>query len=86
MNINISIGGRVNPELGYCHSFFNFGERPIADILTERMNIDVSIENDSRTMLYGEYIKGAVKGAQKRAVHQRRMGTGHEHADRRKNV
>lgn len=64
MNINISIGGRVNPELGYCHSFFNFGERPIADILTERMNIDVSIENDSRTMLYGEYIKGAVKGAQ----------------------
>lgn len=64
MNINISIGGRVNPELGYCHSFFNFGERPIADILTERMNIDVSIENDSRTMLYGEYTKGAVKGAQ----------------------
>lgn len=63
IHINMALCGRVNPELGYSHSFFNFGERPLAEILTERIHIEVSIENDSRAMLYGEYIKGALKGS-----------------------
>lgn len=62
LNIHFSLCGRVNPELGYSHSFFNFGERPLGDILTERLGFDTGIDNDSRTMLYGEYIKGIVKG------------------------
>ena len=52
IHINVALCGRVNPELGYSHSFFNFGERPLAEILTERIHIEVSIENDSRAMLY----------------------------------
>lgn len=63
-NINISLGGRVNPDSGYCHTFFNFGERSIASIFTEFIGINASVENDSRSMLFGEYIKGAVQGAQ----------------------
>lgn len=63
LHINVTLCGRVNPELGYIHSFFNFGERPLAEILTERLKIETSIDNDSRTMLYGENIKGVVKGA-----------------------
>lgn len=63
LHINVTLCGRVNPELGYSHSFFNFGERPLAEILTERLKIETSIDNDSRTMLYGENIKGVVKGA-----------------------
>lgn len=63
LHINVTLCGRVNPELGYSHSFFNFGERPLAEILTERLKIEASIDNDSRTMLYGENIKGVVKGA-----------------------
>lgn len=63
LHINVTLCGRVNPELGYCHSFFNFGERPLAEILTERLKIDTSIDNDSRAMLYGECIKGVVRGA-----------------------
>lgn len=63
LNINVSLCGRVNPELGYSHSFFNFGEHTVGEILTERLGIDVMLDNDSRTMLYGEYIKGVVKGA-----------------------
>ena len=62
LHINVTLCGRVNPELGYIHSFFNFGERPLAEILTERLKIETSIDNDSRTMLYGENIKGVVKG------------------------
>ena len=63
LHINVTLCGRVNPELGYRHSFFNFGERPLAEILTERLKIDTSIDNDSRAMLYGECIKGVVRGA-----------------------
>ena len=62
LNIGINISGRVNPESGYSYSCFNFEERPLAEILSERMNYPVSIDNDSRAMTYGEMVKGVVKG------------------------
>ena len=62
LNIGINITGRVNPESGYSYSWFNFEERPLAEVLTERMNYPVSIDNDSRAMTYGEMTQGVVKG------------------------
>ncbi|ERI89154.1 ROK family protein [Bacteroides pyogenes F0041] len=62
LNININISGRVNPESGYSFSLFNFEERPLAEILTERIGHSVSIDNDTRAMTYGEFLKGCVKG------------------------
>ena len=41
---------------------FNFEERPLADILHEKIGIPVSIDNDTRAMAYGEMLKGVVKG------------------------
>lgn len=62
LNININLSGRVNPETGYCYSIFNFDEAPLTKILSDKLDMSVSIENDSRAMAYGEYIKGCVKG------------------------
>lgn len=62
LNININISGRVNPESGYSFSHFNFEERPLAEVLTEKIGFKVSIDNDTRAMTYGEYMKGNVKG------------------------
>ena len=62
LNIGINISGRVNPDSGYSYSWFNFEERPLADVLSERMNYPVSIDNDSRSMTYGEMTQGVVKG------------------------
>lgn len=62
LNINVNISGRVNPESGYSFSQFNFEERPLAEILTERIGYKISIDNDTRAMTYGEYIQGSVKG------------------------
>ncbi|GAE20984.1 ROK family transcriptional regulator [Bacteroides pyogenes] len=62
LNININISGRVNPESGYSFSLFNFEERPLAEILTEKIGHSVSIDNDTRAMTYGEFLKGCVKG------------------------
>lgn len=62
LNININISGRVNPESGYSYSSFNFEERPLTEVLTEKIGYNVCIDNDTRAMTYGEYIQGAVKG------------------------
>lgn len=62
LNINMNISGRVNPESGYSFSQFNFEERPLAEILTEKIQHQVNIDNDTRAMTYGEYLKGYVKG------------------------
>ena len=62
LNLNINISGRVNPESGYSFSQFNFSERPLAEVLTEKIGYQVCIDNDTRAMAYGEYLQGCVKG------------------------
>ena len=61
MNICINISGRVNPESGYSFSMFNFSERPLADVLNEKIGYPVCIDNDTRAMTYGEHMQGCVK-------------------------
>ena len=43
LNININVSGRVNPESGYSFSQFNFEERPLAEVLTEKDIIFVNV-------------------------------------------
>lgn len=62
LNININVSGRVNPESGYSFSQFNFEERPLSEVMNEKLGFKVTIDNDSRAMTYGEYLKGVVKG------------------------
>lgn len=62
-NINVNISGRVNPETGYSYTIFNFSERPLSDYMSERIGRPVTIDNDTRSMAYGELMQGAAKGA-----------------------
>ena len=62
LNINVNVSGRVNPESGYSFSQFNFEERPLADVLSEKLGYKVTVDNDTRAMTYGEYMQGCVKG------------------------
>lgn len=63
LNINVNLSGRVNPDLGYSYSIFNFDERPLTDVISEKVGgYRVSIDNDTRAMIYGEYMQGVVKG------------------------
>lgn len=62
MNICINISGRVNPESGYSFSMFNFSENPLTEVLREKIGFPVCIDNDTRAMTYGEYMKGCVTG------------------------
>lgn len=60
--VGVNISGRVNPVSGYCYSIFYFDEKPLSQILEERIHIKTYIENDTRAMMYGEYMQGVVKG------------------------
>lgn len=56
LNVCMGITGRVNPEIGCSYTHLTFTEKPLAEVLTERLGINVCIDNDSRAMAYGEYI------------------------------
>ena len=58
----MSIGGRVNPEIGCAYNYFTCTEMPLAEALTERLDLPFCIDNDTRCMTYGEYLKGVCKG------------------------
>ena len=58
LNICINIPGRVNHIKGYSYSIFNFSNRPLADIFSEKIGLMVCIDNDTRSMTYGEYVAG----------------------------
>ena len=62
LNVGVNIPGRVNSEMGHSFSRFNFEERPLVDLMAERIGCRVYIDNDTRAMTYGEMSKGVVKG------------------------
>ena len=61
LKIGINISGRVNSDSGFSYSLFNFEERALADVINEKIGYDVYIDNDTRAMTYGEFIKGDIK-------------------------
>lgn len=57
LGAGISLSGRVNPEKGYSLSYFVGEDIPLTDLFQRELNIPVIVENDSRAMTYGEYMK-----------------------------
>lgn len=62
LNICFNISGRVNPHSGYSYSKFFSSEQPLTEILSEKLDHRVCIDNDTRSMAYGEFMRGCVKG------------------------
>lgn len=62
LGIGINLSGRVNNATGYSYSFFYFSEEPLSKIIESKIGIRVFLENDSRSMTYGEFSSGVVKG------------------------
>lgn len=61
INIQINISGRVNPVHGISHTMFSFLDDPISEVLEYKLGHPVTIENDTRSMFYGELYKGCIK-------------------------
>ena len=61
-NACLSIGGRVNPNTGCAYNYFTCVGKPLADAFSERLELNVCIDNDTRCMTYGESLRGVCKG------------------------
>lgn len=59
--VGINLSGRVNYETGHSYSYFHFDDRPLSDIVGEKIGYPVFLENDTRAMAYGEFCLGAVE-------------------------
>ncbi len=68
LSVCVVFTGRINSEQGYNNTFFHFDDRPLTQLIEERIHIKTFIENDSRAMLYGEYCSGNV-GVKKNVVY-----------------
>ncbi len=55
LGLGVSIVGRVNPETGRSYAYFTSSEESLRDIIQERVNIRVLLENDTRARCYAEY-------------------------------
>lgn len=61
-NACMSIGGRVNPEIGCAYNYFSCLGKPLAETMSEKLGLPFCIDNDTRCMTYGESLKGVCKG------------------------
>lgn len=62
LQICVNVAERVNPFEGKAYNMFTFLDKPLADKLTELIQLPVCIENDTRSMAFAEFIKGRCKG------------------------
>ena len=69
LNTCVNITGRVNPSTGFSFSRFNFSETPITDIVSEKLQLPVCIENDTRAMTYGECLRGSLVSGEKNILY-----------------
>jgi len=58
MGVGLSIAGRINVKKGEILTFYHFENAPVKAILEEAIQLPVYIDNDSRTIAYGEYYFG----------------------------
>ena len=61
LGVGISIPGIVRGREGTSETYLNFGDRPVRDILHERLKRPVHIEHDAKAMALGEWWFGAAR-------------------------
>src|SRR5690606_19214163 len=55
LGIGMNLSGRINFATGYSYSFFHFNEEPLSKVLEASLGFKVFLENDSRSIAYGEF-------------------------------
>jgi len=61
LSVGVNMSGRVNAHTGQSYSLYFFSETPLTEILQDKLGLHVTIDNDSRSMAYGEYMSGVVE-------------------------
>ncbi len=64
VGVCINLSGRINSMEGFSYNYFFSENRPLIDIISEKINLTVHLENDTRAMAFGEYNEGVVHNEQ----------------------
>jgi len=62
IGICINLSGRINSKEGFSYNYFFTENRPLVEIISEKIELPVYLENDTRAMTLGEYAQGVVEG------------------------
>ncbi len=62
LGICMNVAERVDPFEGKAYNKYTFLDKPLATALSEAVGYPVYVDNDSRSMAYGEYLKGCCNG------------------------
>lgn len=62
LGIGINLSGRINYTTGHSYNFFHFNDEPLTKVLESKIGIRIFLENDSKSMAYGEFSAGVVTG------------------------
>lgn len=57
-HVTISVPGRVDINSGESFNYFRKGEKTAREVIRDIIGTEVTIDNDSRLMCFGEYIEG----------------------------
>lgn len=60
----INLSGRINSMEGFSYNYFYNENRPLTEIIGERIGLPVHLENDTRARAFGEYTQGVVDNEQ----------------------
>lgn len=64
LGMGLILRGRVDSSAGYSYNQFNFENRPLSEVMRDKVGLYTIIENDTRAMAYAEYTHGDTGGAQ----------------------
>ncbi|MEG1648638.1 MAG: ROK family protein [Rikenellaceae bacterium] len=62
VTVGISLSGRINSREGRSNTNYNYEERPLAEIVSEKIGYNVILENDTKAITYGEYVTTCTDG------------------------
>ncbi len=86
LEVCVNVAERVRPLEGSAYNMFNFLEEPLAEKLTELLELPVCIENDTRSMTYAEFIKGQLQRPERRHLRERMLGHRNRNHHRRQTL
>lgn len=64
VGVCVNLSGRINSKEGFSYNYFFKENRPLVEIISEKISLPVYLENDTRAMTFGEYAQGVVEGEQ----------------------
>lgn len=62
LGVGVSFPGLVDSRKGVNHTYLHFGAKPIRDLIQERLNLPVFVENDAKAIALAVWRFGVAKG------------------------